>query len=264
MNNEDYDVKGRVHLLQQRRIRSFDSDIADRPDFGSFDVEFTPTGQVQLETRYTYSRNIFRSTRFLYDEAQREIRSIELDQSGLEKTIYEYSYPEGRCLWTSRDAKGIVTSRGTEEYDDACLTSSVTYDGSGQITHLSSYEYKDGKLLKKVSKYCDRGEPYEICISHFDALGRVAEAYGLTPNGKPIGDGRYTFEYDEEGRKVKVLSYNDWSDTNIPNHISHFTYTCDGHGNWVERNEYSRWRDDTDWKRYQTTRTLSYYPASEL
>lgn len=259
--NEEYGVKGRVRTLHQRKNWLSDSGIAHLPNHDSFDVEFSPTGGVLLETTYTFSNDVYGHACFVYDDDQRLIRANRFDESDREKSSFEYEYVEGRCLWTARDPTGIVTGRGVEEYDAGCLMSSNTYDAAGHPTHLITYEYTAGKRAKKVSKYLNQGKPYEIQISHFDSLGRVAETFGLTGDERPLGDGRYKFEYDEEGRPSRTQSYNDWGKTDLPNHVSRFTYLCDGHGNWIQRNEYSRWQSDTGWKKHKTTRELTYYLA---
>jgi hypothetical protein len=127
---------------------------------------------------------------------------------------------------------------------------------------LKSFEYADGKLSKALSKYYGPNKSLlEVSTSRFDSLGRVIEAFGLRPDGKPTGDGRYVYEYDDEGRTHRILSYNDLADAEIPNSIRGFKYTSDENGNWVERDEYWRSRSDSDWTNKITTRTLTYYPV---
>jgi hypothetical protein len=257
--NENYDVKGCVHRLEQRRPWKYG--LEHLPDHESFDVEFSPTGQVLQQTDYTNATSIYRSSRFVYDDAGKLIRIVECDGAGIEVGVSEFEYSEGRRVCTTRDATGIVTGREVDEFVGNVLALLGTYDANGQPKRLKSFEYTEGKLTKAVSKYYGPGGSLvEISISIFDSLGRISEAFGLTPDGKPTGDGRYTYEYDEEGRAHRILSYNDLADPEVPNSIRGFVYKCDEYGNWTERSEHYRSRRDSDWTNRITTRRLMYYP----
>ncbi len=258
--NENYGVKGSIHTLEQRKPWKYGLDHL--PNLESYDVEFSPAGQVLQRTDYTNAERIYRSSRFVHNDAGKLVRTVEFDGAGIELAISEFAYSEGRRVCTTRDERGIVTGRDVDEYDGNLLTVLGTYDGNGQPKRLKCFEYAEGKLSKAVSKYYgpDRGL-LEISISHFDSLGRVIEAFGLTPDGKPTGDGRYVYEYDDVGRKHRILSYNDLVDTEIPDSIRGFVYECDEHGNWTERREYHRFRGDSDWTQRITTRRLTYYPV---
>jgi hypothetical protein len=48
--NDKYDVKGRVHKLEQRKVWNVGLEHLPNPD--SFDVEFSPSGQVLRKTTY--------------------------------------------------------------------------------------------------------------------------------------------------------------------------------------------------------------------
>ncbi len=261
--HDHYGVKGRVRTLQQRKIKIWllDSGIANCPNHDSFDVHFSPTQQVLLETEYTHSTYIYRHRRHEYDNAQRLSRTIESDASGMETRRFDFEYCDGKCLRTTRDGVGNILSRGASDYVDGSLISSSSYEPDGQPALLTAYEYQGGKVLKKVSKSFYRGKPGEVWTCHYDSLGRIVETYGLTAEGKPVGDGRYKYEYDEEGRERRILSYDDWSDSNVPNHVRAFRYKCDEQGNWIERIEGSRFRSDKKWKTYKTTRKLTYHPS---
>lgn len=257
--DENYDVRGCVHTLEQRRSWKYGLDHL--PDHESFDVELSPTGKVLKQVDYTFAKGVYRTSRFAYDNAERLIRTVKLDGAGIEVAISEFEYSEGRRVCTTRDTTGIVTGRLVDEYvgDLPALLSS--YDGNGQPKRLKSFEYTEGRLSKAVSKsYGPGGRIAEISISYFDSLGRVIEAFGLTAEGKPTGDGRYTYEYDGDGREHRILSYNDLDDSNVPNSIRDFVYKCDEHGNWTERIEFHRFGSDSDRTKRITTRTLTYYP----
>jgi hypothetical protein len=256
--NENYDVKGSVHTLEQRKPWKYG--LEHLRNLKSFDVEFSPAGQVLQRTDYTNAESIYRSTRFEYHESGRLIRAVEIDGAGIELAVSEFEYSESKQLCITRDTKGIVTGRDIDEYNGNLPTLVGSYDANGHPRRLKSFEYREGRLAKAVSQYYGlEGKVVEISISQFDSLGRLVEAFGLAPDGKPLGDGRYTYEYDDEGRKHKILSYNDLVDTDVPNSIRGFTYKCDEHGNWTEREEYYRSNGDSDWSKSVTTRKLRYY-----
>jgi hypothetical protein len=257
--NENYNVKGYVQRLEQRR--PWKHGLDNLPNRESFDVEFSLTGQVLQQTEYTNATRAYRSSRFAYDDAGKLIRTVEFDGAGIQVSVSDFEYSDGRRVCTTRNATGIVTGRDVDEYDGKLLTLLGSYDADGKPKRLKSFKYTNGKLVEAVSKfYVPDGSLVEISISRFDSLGRIVEAFGLTPDGKSIGDGRYIYEYDGEGRKHRILSYNDLDDTDIPNSVRGFVYKCDEHGNWTERSEYHRSRGDSDWTNRITTRTLTYYP----
>jgi hypothetical protein len=257
---ENYDVKGSVHTLEQRRPWNYGLDHL--PNRQSFDLEFSPTGQILKHTSYTNSEGIYRSSRFTYDGRGRLTRIVEFDDAGKEPRVSNFAYSLRKRTCTTRNAAGIVTGLDVDEYDEnKLLTLLGTYDADGKPKRLKSFKYSDGKIVEAVSKfYVPDGSLIEISISRFDSLGRIIEAFGLKPDGKPTGDGRYVYEYDGEGRKQKILSYNDLDDTDVPNSIRGLAYKCDEHGNWTERSEYYRSRSDSDWTKRMTTRKLTYYP----
>lgn len=262
--NEKYGLKGFVHTLEQRKNWLFGSGIDHFSNHESFDLEFSPTGQIVSEISYTYSAEIYGSTYFVYDDVGRLSRAIEFDETDTETAITEYEYSQGKCAWIRHDEAGIVTMRGLKEYEGTSLTFSGTYGPDGFPRYLQSFEYKETTLIKKIGKiHGPDGELYEISTFNFDALGRLRETFGLRPDGKPVGDGRYTFEYDEEGRQLRELSYNDLDDSDVPNSIKRFTYVSDRHGNWIERNDYHRFWSESNWRKHKTTRKLTYYPHTE-
>ena len=258
--NENYGLKGPVHTLEQRRPWKYG--LEHLPNLESFDVEFSPAGQVLRQTNYTNAEGVYRTSHFVYDNTGKLIRAVEFDGRGKEVAVSGFEYSEVRRVCTIRDSAGIVTGRNVEEYDGNVLILLGTYDANGRPKRLKSFEYTKGKLSWAVSEYYGHdGNVAEISISRFDVLGRVIEAFGLTSDGKPTGDGRYTYEYDDKGRKHKILSFNDLDETDIPNSIRGFTYKCDEQGNWTERCEYYRSRGDSDWTTKITTRRLTYYSA---
>ena len=259
--NENYDFSGSVHRLEQRKPWEYGLDHL--PNHEAFDVEFSPTGQVLQQTDYTNALEIYRSTRYVYDDSARLIRSLEFDAAGTRRAVSEIEYSNEKRTWTTRNSIGIVTSRGVEEYCGTVPALLATYDPTGRPMRLKSFEYTGGKLSKAVLKYFSaNGDLAELSISLFDAMGRVIEAFGLTPDGKPNGDGRYTYEYDREGRKCRVLSYNDLDGTGIPNIISEFLYKSDDQGNWTERSENHSYRGHSGPTTRVTTRKITYYPPA--
>lgn len=256
--NEKYEIKGAVHRLEQRRPSKYGLDHL--PNRESFDVEFSPAGQVLQETQYTNAEGVYRSSRFVYDDAGKLVRTVEFDRAGLEVAVSEFEYSEARRMWIIRDATGAVTSSGVDEYDGNLQTVLGTYDASGQPKRVKCFEYTNGKLSQSVSKYYGYdGKVCEQWITNYDSAGRVAKTLGLKADGSPLGDGKYAYEYDGEGRRIKVWSFNDWE--SVANAVTISKYLCDEKGNWTERSDYNRSRDDSHWTKRITTRKLTYYPV---
>lgn len=258
--NEAYGVTGRVRKVEQRRpaLRG----LEDRPYYQNFDVEFSPSGQLLQLTRYTGAQSICGYERFFYDSAGRLARSVEFDSQGTEETITEFAYDATgiRVGSITRDSLGAVIRRSTEECVGNVLVSDVSVRGDGSMIRRKRFEYVEGKLLKSTCLYFNgKGEEAERQIATYDPNGRLTETFGLKPDGKPLGDGRYTRRYDEQGREREVLSFNDTVSDRTPNHIQRFVYSDDEHGNWIERREYSRFINESNWRETVTTRKLSYY-----
>ena len=256
--NENYDVRGCVHKLEQRRLSKYELD--NRPNLESFDVEFSPTGQVLQQTDYTNAGGIYRISRFAYDDAGRLVRAVEFDEAGIEAAISEFEYSEGRQVCTTTDASGVVTGRHVDEYDGNVLSVLGTYDANEQPRRLKFFEYVEGKLSQSISKYF--GYDGKFCkqwITTYDSAGRVAKTFGLKADGSPLGDGKYVYEYDGEGRQIKVWTFNDWE--SVPNAVRVSEYVYDENGNWTERSDYHRSKGDSNWIKRITTRRLTYFPV---
>jgi YD repeat-containing protein len=258
--NDNYNVKGPILKLEQRRPCVLGLELL--LDHNSFDVEFSPSGQVIYLTQYTGAGNVFRSECYSYDESGKLARSLEFDSSESEAGTTEYDYDgDGRRVgWTRRDKSGTVTGRGVEEYAAKLLVSLVSFRANDMVLRRKTFEYSDNKLVQSVSTYYGPNtEVTERWPSSYDSEGRIAETFGLKSDGTPLGDGRYVYEYDPEGRPSRVLSFNDSSAVIEPNHIKRFAYKFDEHGNWLERCEYTRFKSDSNWRKTVTTRNFTYY-----
>src|SRR5437899_2765798 len=105
-------------------------------------------------------------------------------------------------------------------YERNLLTLFSAYDHNDQLKREKSFQYVEIKLHSSDSRYyLPDGTLYEQWISGYDSQGRIASTYGLNAEGKPLGDGKYTYEYDAEGRKSRVWSFND-----LRRHIRRYTF----------------------------------------
>lgn len=257
------DLKGPVHRLEQRtQSRRSLKNLQHLPDFDSFDVEFSPSAQVVEQTRYTFGGTVHDFKRFIYGERGELVRNLEFDcaENQLSRTDSQCD-SEGRCVgWTVYDSAGVLTRRCVQRYAGELLMSSATSDANGLRIREGDFEYAESKLAKSVSRYYGPdGILYEIWTSHYDAEGRLIETFGLRANGDPLGDGRYTFEYDADGRKLRTLLFNDLSEDNAPNAVTVFEYKLDEVGNWVERHAFHRFRSDLRSTERITHRKLMYF-----
>ena len=257
--NEYYEVKGRVTKLEQRSPCS--SRIEDLANYDNYDVEFSPAGQVLKKILYTGAMNVQRAEYFTYDDSGKLVLTTELDGTDrcIQISSVENPLKRAQTIWVNRAPSGKVTGRTVSVYEEDLLVSFTAYVGEDQLQRQKTFEYAGLKLLRSDSKYFGRdGAVNERWLSSYDSEGRIKETYGLKADGKPLGDGRYTYEYDGEGRKRRVWSFNEWD--NSASSVRVYEYICDERGNWIERHAFQRFRSDSDWRRTITTRKLAYYP----
>lgn len=262
--NEKYEVKGPIQGIEQRKPCV--SGLEHLPNFDSFDLEFSPTGKVIKKTNYTGAGAIQSYERFLYDDGDKLIERCSFDGLGEQESSTQCRYDDAGKLvsWIGYDRSGAVTRTGTQRYIGELLVSSASTEANGSPILEKTFEYVDGKLAKSVALYYGIGGNLgEVWISYYNSSELVAETFGLTAEGKPLGDGRYRYEYDSEGRNTKVWSYNDWADDDVPNSVFVFEYTVDGHGNWIERSDHHRSKSDSRWRTRVTKRTLKYFSPVE-
>lgn len=259
--HEYHDLLGRVSTLEQRSDEKHRiPELSHIPDHQSFDVELSASRLVLLLVTRTHSGAVHHSTRFFYGDAGELKRSVRKDAAGAETESTELSREsEGKRAWATRNVDGHLIASGIDEYVSGLLVCTTSFQGEALSTRRT-IGYVDRRPVKRISEfYGSNGELAETSIAKFDQEGRVSEAFGLKPDGRPLGDGRYVYEYDSAGRKYRVLSFDDMADENVPNHIRGFTYVCDEVGNWIERREYGRFRSDDRWRESVITRKLTYY-----
>ena len=261
--NENYDVKGPVRSLRQRReYKPLTPTVDGLRDFESFDVEFSPEGLVQKLRTYTRMGEFDGSEQYLYDPTGTHIRTLKFDKAGIQLSISELEHGagQGRVQWITRGMSGDLLGRSVDEYRDELLISDTTFQSNGLPLVQKAFDYAGSKLAHAVSLYYGiDGNLAERHISTYDSEGRLAETYGLKPNGKPLGDGRYRYEYDANGRKCRVLTFSEFSEIDVPSHISEFTYKCDERENWVECRKLWAFRADSHWRETVTFRQIDYY-----
>jgi hypothetical protein len=263
--NETFEFKGSVCKLEQRKQRKQDPQdpLAHVHDLDSFDVEFSPSGQLVLKTSYTQSGSVHRCTRFEYNEAGRVVRTASVDGVGNKLGSSELTYAESKCIWVNRDALGAVANHGIDEYGGKHLLSTSSFDNENRLRRLKTFEYSGGRLVKSDSLYyLPDGAVYERWLADYDPEGRIHKTYGLKADGSPLGDGKYLYEYDQEGRRSKTWTFSEFGDDNIATNVTIYEYVNDEIGNWIVRHEHHLWRDDSYQSKRLTTRTLTYYPSS--
>jgi hypothetical protein len=262
--HDSYDVKGRVYRIGQRLHRRESlNNLQHLRDHDSFDVEFSASGQVVQQTNYTFGGKVHGSARFIYAERAKLLRTLEFDGAGSQiRSTDVQCDSDGRCVgWSGYDASSVLTRRCVQQYVGTLLVSSATADAKGAAIRQENFEYAGSTLVKSVCRYYGPdGILGETWISHYDAPGRLVETFGLAARGDPLGDGRYTFEYDANGRKIKTWSFNDLSDDKVPNAVTVFEYKSDEIGNWIERHAFHRFRSHSRWTERITIRKLTYSP----
>lgn len=259
--NEEYEIKGHVLRLVQREHQRFSSDrLVHTPNHSSFDLDFSADGQVLRKTLYTYGETIFRSTQCEYDAGGRLTRTEDFDAEGLRIGTSELVYSERQCAWTDRDAAGIITRRGLEEYDGERLIRISSFDSHDKPRTNKIFEYSDNKLARADSQYyLPDGALGERWLTEYDSDGRIARTYSLKADGSPLGDGKYSYEYDGRGRRAKVWTYNEFDASNTASSVTIYEYVDDELGNWIEQCKRHLWRNDSYESKTITTRKLTYH-----
>lgn len=260
--NESYDVKGPVARIEQRRPCL--ARLEHLPGHENFDVDLSSFGKLIQLTNYTCGQAVRSCERFFYDDSGKQIRSVTFDNAGNQTSSTEYDYSaDGLCVgWVIRDILGTAMGRGVQEYVGGLLACRTVFRVNNLMTVQKRFEYTEGKLRNShATYYGPSGEATEQWFSAYDHAGRIAETFGRKPDGSPLGDGRYTHEYNSEGWRTRVLSFNDAGNEAVPNHVSQFVYACDERGNWLERREYRRFRGDSRWRERVTTRKITYRDA---
>jgi hypothetical protein len=131
------------------------------------------------------------------------------------------------------------------------------------LKKVKKFEYSDGRLIKSDSlSHLPDGTIYEHWLTGHDSQGRIYRTYGLKGDGSPLGDGKYLYEYDKEGRRSKTWTFDEFGGDKLVTSVTIYGYVKDEVGNWIERHEYHLWRDDSYRTKRLTTRTLAYYQDS--
>ena len=258
--NANYGIKGPVHTLQQRKLWNIGLENLPNPD--SFDVEFSPSGQVLRITNYSMAAIAIGSEHFDYDSFGKLIRCVELDANGRETCNSDcLNESQESRLIIKRKPSGEVVSRIVEAYEGDLLLSHSMYDEKGRLKREKTFHYDVNRLTKSDSRfYLPDGALCEQWISGYDSEGRIARSYGLKADGTPLGDGKYIYDYDNEGRLGKVWSFNEFAEEDKAKAVTLYEYGIDEFGNWVERREFHQSRGYSDWSKSITTRKLTYYP----
>ena len=122
-------------------------------------------------------------------------------------------------------------NRAVEAYAGPLLLSIVFYDEKEILKREKQFQHVGGKLFKSDSRYyLPDGSLNEQWLSDYDSLGRIAATRGLNLLGKPLGDGVYRYEYDEAGRKSRILSYGEREDDGVLNGVTVYQYETDDVG----------------------------------
>lgn len=257
--NDKYEVKGRVRRLEQRK--NWNLGLEHLANHDSFDVEFSPSGQILSLTTYNMAGVATGLERFAYDNAGKIACSLEFDSEGrqIHRTCFLHQIEGNRAI-TVTETDGEFAGRTIEEYDGNLLLSYAWYDSTKSLKKDKTFQYGGGKLQTSESRfYIPDGTLIERWLSAYDSEGRISETCGLKGDAKPLGDGKYKYEYDSEGRTSKVWTLNDLESDGQANGLKIYEYTTDDVGNWIERRDFHRSRSDSKWSMKTTTRRLTYY-----
>jgi hypothetical protein len=258
--NDKYDVKGRVHKMEQRKV--WNVGLEHLPNRDSFDVEFSPSGQILRLTTYDMAGAVIGSKHFVYNDSGKISRSLEFDSTGRQIHTNDFVHQtEGNRVITISETDGKFAGRTVEVCEGNLLLSFASHDGDNLLKREKTFQYAgSGPQTSDSRYYLPDGTLAEQWLSSYDSEGRIAETYGLKGDGKPLGDGKYRYEYDSEGRTSRVWTFNDLVPDEPATGIKIYEYETDESGNWIARREFYQSRGDSTWSMKTTTRKFTYYP----
>ncbi len=258
--NENWRFKGRVRKLEQRAGRR-NLGLDHLLDFESYDVEFSPAGQVLRKVSYRRDGSKHGSDVFFYGENGKLLRVESFGATGDLKEIdkFEYDATGDRTRWERHSATGEVVRRGVDTFVDGRLEKSEMFNASGLPIKIETF-FWNGKILSHaVAEFY--GEAWKVAerwMKNYDKHGRLIETFGLNEDDSPLGDGRYTFEYDDDGRKSRIWSFSDWDDDQEPASLEICEYEVDERGNWIEKRKFHRSQSDERWSLHVIKRRITY------
>ncbi|MBP5280721.1 MAG: hypothetical protein J6Z03_09580 [Erysipelotrichaceae bacterium] len=132
-----------------------------------------------------------------------------------EYTVYEYD-TEGNVIKTVRYKGQTDEVDHTVEitYDDSGRTlKTMDYDGDGQLTFITEYEYLMGDQPSKITSHYADGTVGDYTSFEYNSAGQVTRMKNYTADNF-LSQTTET-EYDEKGRTAKMSihfeGYGDWS-----------------------------------------------------
>jgi len=258
--NDKYEVKGRVRKLEQRK--DWNLGLGHLPNRDSFDVEFWPSGQILRLTTYNMAGAVIGSEQLDYSDSGKRTCSLEFDSAGQQTHTKCFVHEtEGNRVITVSQTDGKFTGRTVEVYDGSLLLSFASYDANNLLKREKTFQYNGNQLQTSDSRlYIPDATLVEQWLSSYDPEGRIAETYGLTGDAKPLGDGKYKYEYDPEGRTSRVWTFNDVAPDGPASGLKIHEYKTDKAGNWIERRAFYQSHGDSTWSVKTTTRKLTYFP----
>jgi hypothetical protein len=246
--------------LEQRKV--WNIGLEHLPNRDSFEVEFSPSGQILRLTTYNMAGAEIGSNHFVYNDSGKVSRSLELDSMGRQIHSNDFVYQtQGNRVITVSETDGKFAGRTVDVYEGNLLLSLASYDGENLLKREKTFQYAGSGLQASASRYyLPDGTLVERWLSSYDPECRIVETYGLNGDAKPLGDGKYKYEYDSEGRTSKVWTFNDLAPDGPASGLKIYEYETDEAGNWVERRDFYQSRRDSTWSIKTTTRRLTYCP----
>jgi hypothetical protein len=246
-------------MLEQRKV--WNIGLEHLPNRDSFDVEFSPAGQILRLTTYNMAGAVIGSEHFEYNNSGKMSRSLEFDSTGHQIHSNDFVHQtQGNQVITTNETEGKFAGRTVEVYEGNLLLSFVWYDGDDRLKREKTFQYAGSGLQTSDSRYyLPDGTLVEQWLSSYDSEGRIHRTHGLKAEGSPLGDGKYLYEYNGEGRVSRVWTFREFDDNNTASSVTIHEYVNDDFGNWIERREFHLRRNDSYQSKTTTTRKLAYF-----
>jgi hypothetical protein len=256
---KNYDVTGPVGTLTQRTanlaaLTSLGSNFD--PEF--YKMEFSVEGLVRAKTRFRGDGEVYDAERFEYDPTGRITRIVVADSAGQLISSTDFEHAANGKRGVTRNPEGVVIRTFADEFEAGRPTLLSSFEADGTSRTRKEFEYRDGRLFRTVaSYYAPNDVRFHRWISIFDDRERVQESHGEHVDGSPLGDGKYTYEYRDDGRLWKRSYLNEFTDE--VSSVETYSYFDDTRGNWVEKRGILSWRNKDRPQSSLRTRELSYY-----
>lgn len=194
----ELEVEGDVRSIEVSRRRN----ARDEP-VPVATAEFNRYGRIVAQD--SYSEGEFQwSSRFEYDESRRLVGWISEDENESIQWEYSYVYSDHGFLEreVSYDSSGEIDSMHTYEYDSGRLLEEAVYGGSGSLQWSRQFYYDDDLTEREWRLIYPDGGVVKVSRQYLDRFGRIVRE--VHHDGTEQDTEVIRHDYDRVGRRVRT------------------------------------------------------------